>query len=368
MQVLHTHWLMPRSPNDEGGLFVWAETAVSHQLNRDRRKKSAQPHSFTLTYAPLMTLVRRIIPLQKLNQHSVTFWLPTNKFGPAPSPELLHDWEQDDAPPELLPWIVKGIRLNANDASHFLVALNGVELIGARLGGDGRYLQHAINFTLEILAQQKLRPTLVEIREGRKLRYEARWQPILDNEQDARRLTQLAAAMPAICRADAENPDDTIPPRAILDNFLNHMVDTAARDWGRQQELYLPTGNNPAEKWLRALFAITPTVDGSSSQLQHLYSSYRAWTRTLTIAGDKHYRVAFRLEAPTQGNKSDKWQLHYLLQARDDASLIIPAAEVWHTQGGILKALNRQFDRPQERLLTGLGYAGRFFAPIKQSL
>ncbi|VAW31446.1 hypothetical protein MNBD_CHLOROFLEXI01-3977, partial [hydrothermal vent metagenome] len=245
MDVLHTHWLMPRSPNDEGGLFVWAETAVSHQPSRDRRKKSAQPHPFTLTQVPLTALVRQINPThqQKLNQHSVTLWLPTNKFGPTPSPELLHDWEQDAASPELRPWIVKGIRFSAREAFQFLVALNDndVELRGVRLGGDGRYVQHLLNFTLEILAQQKLRPTLVEIRDGRDLRYEARWQPILDSEQDARRLTQLAATMPAICRADAPDPDETIPPRAILDSFLNHMVDAAARAWGRKQGFYLPT-------------------------------------------------------------------------------------------------------------------------------
>jgi SNF2 family DNA or RNA helicase len=154
----------------------------------------------------------------------------------------------------------------------------------------------------------------------------------------------------------------------MLDNFLNHMTDAAARDWGTERELYLPTGNDPAERWLRALFDIDPTVAGSAAQLQHLYGSYRAWTRALTIAGDKYFRVAFRLEAPVQQAKSSRWQLHYLLQARDDASLIVPAAEVWRARGSVLEALDRRFDRPQERLLTGLGYAGRFFTPIKQSL
>jgi SNF2 family DNA or RNA helicase len=370
MQVLHTHWLLPRSSGNEGGLFVWAETAKTPQSKRDRRKKSAQPHSFTLNHGELAPVIRRAIPWHKgqFSKRSVTFWLPTNRFGPAPSPELLHDWEQDDAPLELRPWIVNGIRLNVGDAFNFLVRLKDVDLMGTRLGGDSRTYQYAINLTLEILAQQKLRPTMVEIREGRELRYEARWQPILDGEYDARRLNQLAEDMPAICRADAKNPDETVPPRALLDNFLNHMTDAAAREWGTKRELYLPTSNNPAERWLRALFAANPTVEGSVAQLQHLYSSYRAWTRALTIAGDKHYRVAFRLEAPAQHAKGDIWQLHYLLQARDDASLIVPAAEVWRVQGGVLEALDRRFDRPQERLLTGLGYAGRFFAPIKKSL
>ncbi len=366
MQVLHTHWLMPRSPGKEGGLFVWVETSACPQPKRDRRKKTTQLHSFALDYNGLVDFMRSIIPWhkRKFSPHSVTLWLPTNKFGPAPAPALLHDWERDNAPLELRTWRVKGIWLDARDGFRFLVALNDVDLMGTKVGGDGRFLQHAINFTLEILAQQKLRPTLVAA-QGQ---YEARWQPILDNEQDARHLAQLAAAMPAICRADAANPDKTIPPRAILDSFLNHMTDAAARDWGTQRELFLPTGQNPTENWLRALFASKPNVDGSTAQMQHLHNSYRAWVRTLTIAGDKHVRVAFRLEAPPPQAKHQNWQLHYLLQARDDASLIIPAAEVWRSRSDVLEALDRRFNRPQERLLTGLGYAGRFFPPIKQSL
>ncbi len=370
MQVLHIHWLLPRSPGDKGGLFVWAETAMAPQPKRDRRKKTAQAHPFTSNHGDLAALIRRTIPWHKhqFNQHTVTFWLPTNNFGPAPSPELLHDWERDDEPPQLHPWIVEGIWLKPGDAFRFLVALNDVDLTGIRLGGDGRYYQQVINLVLEILAQQKLCPTMVEIREDHELRYEARWQPILDTEQDARRLTQLAAAMPAVCRADAHNPDETVPSRALLDNFLNHVTDAAARDWGTKRELYLPAGNDPAERWLRALFAVEPVVTGSIAQLQHICGSYRAWVRALTIAGNKQYRVAFRLEAPAQHTKGDNWYLHFLLQARDDASLIVPASEVWRTQGSVLEALDRHFDRPQERLLAGLGYAGRFFAPIKRSL
>ena len=136
----------------------------------------------------------------------------------------------------------------------------------------------------------------------------------------------------------------------------------------RARELRLPTDNSPAARWLGALFAKDPVVAGSAAQLQHLYESYRAWTRVLTIAGDSHVRVAFRLEAPAPQARSGKWRLHYLLQARDDASLIVSADEVWNSRSGVLDALGQRFERPQERLLAGLGYAGRFFAPIQQSL
>ena len=116
------------------------------------------------------------------------------------------------------------------------------------------------------------------------------------------------------------------------------------------------------------MFAASPDVSGSQAQLQHLFSSYRAWERTLTIAGDRHFRVAFRLEAPALDTDQDQWRIHYLLQARDDASLIVPADAVWQAGSGLMEALGRKFERPQERLLTGLGYAGRFFKPIERSL
>ena len=62
------------------------------------------------------------------------------------------------------------------------------------------------------------------------------------------------------------------------------------------------------------------------------------------------------------------WQLHFLLQARDDPSLIVPAKEVWQSGNATLQALGRTFTNPQEKLLAGLGYAARLFEPLRRSL
>ncbi len=375
MQVLHVHWLAPTQPGAAGRLIIWSETAPAGQPKRDRRKKSAQPHPFATDTGELRRLLDQTDLPGKSPEDTLTLWLPTDLRGPVPSPELLHDWQTDDSPPELLPWSVNGLRLEAGQALHFFSYWQQQTLPpGIRLGAAAGFWQIVFLFTLEILARQLVRPTLIEVRDKQDLRYEARWQPVLDGEEDVLRLAQLAAAMPPVCRAATENPDETIPARAILDTFVNHLVDAAARQWGARQELYLPTGGDPAAAWLRALFAADPAVRAAPAQLQHLASSYGAWERTLTVAGDKHYRVAFRLEAPGQqtteqpGKEEAAWQLHYLLQARDDASLLVPAGEVWKTEGSVLGVLDRHFDRPQERLLTGLGYAARFFYPIQRSL
>ncbi|HUM69907.1 MAG TPA: hypothetical protein PLK31_13800, partial [Chloroflexota bacterium] len=373
MQVLHLHWLTPAQAGQHGRFLFWAETAVATQPSRDRRKKAAQPHPFAAGTSELRRLLKEIGWAGKLPVETLTLWLPTNRFGPIPSPDLLHSWETDEEPPELLPWTVAGLDMGSVHALSLLAYLQQHDLPPVvRSGVDGRYWQTTFSFILELLAWQLYRPTLVEVPEKRELRFEARWQPLLDGEDEARRAAQMAAAMPAICRADAENPDETLPPRAILDSFLNHLTDTAVRQWATKQELYLPTSNDPAAAWLRALFATDPIIQASARPMQHVASSFRAWERALTVAGDRHYRVALRLEAPAQQkHKQTKkgeaaWQLHYLLQARDDASLIVPAAEVWKTRGSVLQALDRHFEKPQERLLTGLGYAARFFPPLKR--
>jgi len=56
-----------------------------------------------------------------------------------------------------------------------------------------------------------------------------------------------------------------------------------------------------------------------------------------------------------------EWALRFFLQARDDPSLLVPAALVWREQGSTLRYLDRRFDKPQERLLAGLGQAARFW-------
>ena len=375
MHLLHLHWLTPVHPERHGRLFVWAETDTPDETSGLSRKKQAPLHP---RQAGLQTLPQVLAPVQlppPLPAAPLAFWLPANRSGPVPPPDLGHNWEAADDPPTLRQWTINGLVLDTAQALTLFTYLQQHDLPPAlRLGPDARYWQAAFAFVLELLAHQLLRPMLIQVNEKEGLRFESRWQPLLDEEEEARRAAQLTAAMPPICRADAADPADTLPPHAILDSFLNHLTDSAVRLWAAGRVPYWPTDSDPAAAWLRALFTSDPTIQAATGQLQHLAGGFRAWERALTIAGDKHYRVAMRLEAPSQQSPEPlaggdhAWQLHYLLQARDDASLLVPAAEVWDAQGSALQALGHHFDRPQERLLAGLGYAARFFPPIERSL
>jgi hypothetical protein len=87
------------------------------------------------------------------------------------------------------------------------------------------------------------------------------------------------------------------------------------------------------------------------------------------VASQAPFRNCFRLDPPTEDDKSDsKWWLHFYLQAYDDRSLLVPAEKVWKERSGTLTVLKRKFENPQERLLTDLGKASRLFPTLEESL
>jgi SNF2 family DNA or RNA helicase len=299
---------------------------------------------------------------------------------PLPSPQLVHNWEIDTEKPALAPFLVDGIFLPPEQALTVLLAFSTPQPDpGASYapGPDFRYWSMVAALALESLATHKLVPVM----DGDN----ARWLPVLDSPRDAQRLSQLEAAMPPVCRA-ALTPTpspfgrgESLPsprgggaggegsPRALLTSFLDIFCDSFARQWGKPSAPKIHYGDDaPAHRWLEALFSENPAIQLSPNQLQNLASSHKAWMRNLHVAGDAAFRVAFRLQAPAL--QDQPWQLHYLIQAKDDPSLLIPAGEVWKKTRSALTHLGHRFEQPQEKLLVGLGYAARLFPPITDSL
>jgi hypothetical protein len=210
---------------------------------------------------------------------------------------------------------------------------------GVALAADASYWRLAAALVLEALAAQKLAPMLVPA-DATGRTFHARWLPVMDGPKDAPRLARLEAAMPPVCRAEAGTDQTPVSPRALLDAFVKTTADALARQWGRPAVPHLRWDDapDPIRRWLAALFSYDPTVDISPAQLQALAHSQRAWLRALQAAGDAAFRIAFRLEAPLQqaaaaaplaGVSTHDWQLHYLLQARDDPSLLVRSETVW---------------------------------------
>lgn len=362
MQVLHAHY-SPQEP----GLTFWLETAdlpaPKPQRGRATENPKIKPHPFSVAPAELS----RSIPGEK---RRIALQLPAVKGIPLPSPQLVHNWDIETENPALAPFVVDGIFLPFDVALTVLLDFSTPQPASTGLYAPSpvfRYWGVAATLALETLAAQKLVPTIEN--------NSARWLPVLDSPKDAARLAQLTAAMPPICRAELPSPAgrgagderELISPKNLLTHFIDTFCDALARAWGKPAApKFYRSDEEPAHRWLEALFTPDGALKLTPNQMYSLASGHRAWMRNLHIAGDAAFRIAFRLESPAL--QTQPWQLHYLIQARDDPSLLIPAEEVWKKTKGALNHLGHRFEQPQEKLLTGLGYAARLFPPIGESL
>ncbi|MBT3189202.1 MAG: DEAD/DEAH box helicase [Anaerolineae bacterium] len=348
MNIIHAHYQPPQKADDPSGIFFWAETPDAPQppLRRGRVAKIPKPKPHPYAVAPNIEGEKRTITLQ----------LPEAKGIPAPSPQLIHNWTLPSTEKTLYPFNVDAIWVPALDAIALLQQLSAPQPIldgtHVEVGLVTIFWSRVASLALETLSAQKLIPII----EGK----DARWLPVLDSPHDAQRLSLLEKAMPPLCRA--EFPE--ISSRNLLTSFLNTFCDSLARIWGK--DATPKPESEPASHWLSALFEENPAIQLSPKQIRLLKPSHRAWMRNLHVAGDATSRIAFRLEAPV--SEKGAWNLHYLIQAKDDSSLLIPANEVWKKSKGALTRLVHRFEQPQEKLLTGLGYAARLFPPITKSL
>ena len=388
MYVFHIHWQPPRRPAETGGLVFWAEDSNApqpHGTISSARRITPHHHPFCLSAEQMQTELGAGTPLANAAITRFHLNLPTTRTGPQPSPELSHDWELDtESEPRLFPWTVEGLYLPAAKAFPVLVYLPDRTPLFV-LGQDAIFWRKTANLVMETLAGQKLVPALIApLSNGNgngnghngSSGFYARWLPVLDGLDDAPRLERLVDSLPPVCRAEWYSRDvrpegGGFSPAELVDTFLTGMCDALARSWAKGRlPQFTPKEDSAFTAWMSALFSVDAQVHASAGQLQALSSSLRAWSRNLQAAGDGSFRITFRLEAPQQQPETHEktWQLHYLLQARDDPSLLIPAEEVWSNTSPSLRILGRRMDQPQEKLLAGLGYAARLFTPIKPSL
>ena len=375
--VLHTHW----NGGDHPRLLLWAEDSSAPRPPARKRSAAtprARAHPFCATPARLQAVLEGTTGLGK---GKAELTLPSGRFGPLPSPDLVHDWDLAEAePPRLAEWVVSGLMVPPADVPELLSSRLAPASLppGVVLGADARFWRLVSGLALEALAKQELVPDLTVDGDGTKAL--ARWRPVLDSPMDASRLSRLAQAMPPVCRAAHQPGQEPPASSALLKSFLDEVVDALARRWASSAALQIAERQDPVQQWLGGLFSDDGRVRASRAQLQALAHSHKAWLRNLRLAGDASYRVALRLEAPLQraaaqdqaglhaGGQGDEWHLHYLLQAADDPSLLLPAELIWKGGGTVLEHVGHRFDRPQERLLAGLGYAARLCPPIAASL
>ncbi|MFI6153112.1 DEAD/DEAH box helicase [Kitasatospora sp. NPDC051170] len=365
MFVLHALW------RPDGHLALWAEDARAYP---GAPGATGAAHPYACTAEALATVLAGIGPgLGWLAGQAPERWagllLPTVGALPAPSPDL------PVSPPRggavLSPWRVPALLFDAAAAAqllgevfdpHWSVAVAELPDAGRTEvvhGSSLRWLTGVHDLAWRAVGRGRVLPHVLPGAPA-----QARWRPDLGPD-GLREAAALAAGCPPVLLG--ERPTGFATGRELLDASLGALVDAEVRS--ALADTPFPPGESPAERWLHALTTPSGAVDAATegltdlTDLTDLRRSLDAWYATATPA-DPALRLCFRLVEPLgpaaddpEGRPSeDAWRLEFLLQAADEPSLLVRAADL-HDGGAAHATLARKSPDPDGVLVAELARA-----------
>jgi SNF2 family DNA or RNA helicase len=380
MFILHAGFL-------DSQLTIWGETSA---VPARRARKAKGPRAPLSPFDPgserLAEALSLALPQQEredLAPETLTLWLPTVAGQPLASHPLIAAPPETDTPPELAPWSVTAVPLSAAAAIDLLTACAGQTMLqpGVLVGQTLAFWSAVLRFAAGLVARQQFLPGIEE-EQGR-----ARWEPILSGP-DAQRLAQFAKAMPAACRAlggTLETPPDT-PATMLLSAFLAEVVDRLVRSAqepavvavapGRKARKLTPAFDSVHDAWAHALRSEGGELRAEPGQVRQLAEQVQEWRRPISVSTATPFRLCFRLDEPPPEDeevvaeeiRTGTWHVHYLLQAADDPSLLVPVADAWEPRGRKAALFRKGSFQPREYLLSALGQAASLCPAVEESL
>jgi hypothetical protein len=242
----------------------------------------------------------------------------------------------------------------------------------------------ATKLALDLVARERVTPLVASTAAGAA----ARWGVSLVLPDDADRVRRLAQAFPRAAHvAVAGGQGGARDAEDVLIDFLDAVADLLARGGeGVPPPVRLPSDGTGGRRdpWERRL--VTALTDPAASDVflpagvleRGLIEELTRWAAPARGSlATRAPRLCLKLDLPPEsapgrggGHASDarSWRLGFFLQAPDDPSLLLPAADVWSARGERLEWMDRAFAEPQELLLRELARAARSFPPIEESL
>jgi SNF2 family DNA or RNA helicase len=340
----------------DGALSLWVETddrtpalpSTEPRSAARSRRRGVPPHPFALGDEHL--------PVGGTRPPAYVV-LPSTGTGPMPSPQLG------------LP-----VRRGAQRLRAWRVPAVTVPFVDDDLAGDfdGRcapslhWLTELCGFAADLVRRGRVLPAVAP--DGPR----AQWRPVITG-LDAAHHADLLRRMPPACRAERARPDDVagLPAEDVLHAALDRLVDGLVRTRLAEADVTIGDG------WLAALTA-EPEFTAAPALVDELTDKLDAWHAD-AVSGAA-VRLCFRLshvdelDADEPGATGphataepprDAWLLEFLLQAIDEPSALVTAADIWRDQYAPLRRWTRH---PQERLLGGLGRAARLYPDLDAAL
>jgi superfamily II DNA or RNA helicase len=373
MSLLHATWLpvvptgsFAKGKTPSAGLFIWADTwRVAEPV---QPQGEAPLHPLSLDLDDLATwLDDNNFWSEDLRQTSVTLTLPSRqqqsrgrKSGSNDAWSGLPLQAGEPLPKELSwwPWQLEGWFLKPGPAASWLNQLPLSGTAEAGLGDDLLWWCHLQRWCLSLIARGRWLP---EAAEGK-----ASWRPLLNREDDRRRLEELASRMPQVVAASSVEPELACgrprSNRLLVASIVDKLVDGQLRDAFRPGS----EGLDPLlAAWEDGLASHDGRLALEEEDQERLATASHHWRET--VAGKvAPARACLELFTPPEGE--ELWELRFGLQAEADPTLRAPAAIVWGAGDGQLALGEIQLEQPGALLLEGLGRALLAFEPIERGL
>jgi SNF2 family DNA or RNA helicase len=328
----------------DGALCLWGESDMSREFRR------GSGHPFAIE--------RDRLPRGEDLAH-VTLVLPSTSSGPLPSPQL--GLAPRRGTPRPRSWHVPAVAVPFVDDDL-------ADEFDGRVGHDTRWLIELCSFAADLVRRGRVLPAVLPRGPI------ARWRPVLTGF-DAIHHGDLLRRMPAACRAAT----GALPAADVVATALNRLID------GLVRTRLAVAGVEIGDGWLAALTG-EPAFSAAPALADELGDRLDAWHAS--AASGAAVRLCFRLShldeldeeldatdhavtgpaamGPAASDRGrDAWLLEFLLQAVDEPSALVTAADIWRDQYAPLRRWTRH---PQERLLGGLGRAARLYPELDAAL
>ncbi|MBX4261509.1 DEAD/DEAH box helicase [Clostridium estertheticum] len=329
--------------------ILWGESGETKCTRRGRKPKNA---------LPLYEKMSSVIELRSIIKDQAV----DIKHG-----KYKYDFESKD----LLKREIRGIAFNNLDAFDMILNIDRNNLYEIELSGELKFWIIVARFTAELIIKHKYLPSLTIDRVNKKVNSQWRWHTSDSKYIDKKKI--LCSNMPATCKSyfDLENQEFVYTNGTkLVSNFMDSMIDSMVRSSCtsiNNETNNLEDGlSNLSSNWMFSLFSELPEIPISTSDQIKILKEYKKWIEPIKIKNNNFkFRTCFKVNPP---RREEDWTIEYLLQDKDDLSLMLPAKMIFEESVDTITYLNKKFNNPQERLLEDLAVASKIFIPIERSL
>ena len=342
---------------------LWAETDEISTRKKSSRIIST-PYELSADSTQLKNVLKPIGITHKTLQYPVIA-LPTKKDSvPVPSNNIMSDvlskTSKEAGMPVLKLWSVTAVTFDSQNIVKLFAHVIGKRILnpGVLVGADMAYMADAMHLAGSMVARQQYLPDIDQHHDD----YMATWKPIITGA-DSKSFEGLLHRMPGSVLAFDYDDDQTerdMPTKKLLNMitmFAGILIRTSIQEHRPAPLRHPKKFDSVHDSWMYGLQSYRPGRMARNDAVEVL-SQLRQWQHPITITTETPLRLCFRLEEPE--NPKGKWFVRYLLQSRDDPSLLVPAEDAWNSKQNIFsKHVNIK-----EFLLMSLGQASGIFPHI----